>query len=641
MVDGDDYLQEGFDPRNVTVPRLRSILVAHNVDFPSTAKKPQLVELVNDHVLSQAPRLRAERARAKRSSFGIVNAGSADDTNTWDDEELRPAPKRSKSPVKRSTRRKTAEPETVEPAALRSPRKRSSRSTSRALSGVEDEGTVADAPKSVRRARRTSPLLHKVEVDETPRLLSEIPTVENDGESVFTDDNPFQSGSSPPAAKAAAHRRRTAGDKLFKDVRPSGRRSEVIPRKPSAFAAPQFRPETPEKPLEAGEEFTPGEQLELEIAQQAGEVSIVPRESHVAPGRQTNFKTPLLVLMLALLSAYGAWYRQEKIAVGYCGLGRPATTIIPPETPIPGFLQQIVEIQCEQCPLHAYCYEDFSARCESDFILKPHPLSLGGLIPLPPSCEPDGQKARRVQQVADKAVEELRERRAKFECGVTEDETGQQQTSPAISEEELKESISKQRSKRLSQREFDDLWTAAIGEVTAREEVVVENEESFWHALARYRLPLGLLAVLVQAVLYLRSKYRRHLATSAQVPGLVDVVLGRLANQKELGEEEIDDPWLFLPNLRDDVLRNVHSLAERERIWHKVRLIVEQNSNVRTGQREGRSGEVGRAWEWIGPVKGEGARRRRSGRMSWTNSETPEAREMVETKKWDEPRPYY
>ncbi|PHH88005.1 hypothetical protein CDD83_8128 [Cordyceps sp. RAO-2017] len=90
MVDGDDYLQEGFDPRSVTVPRLRSILVTHNVDFPSTAKKPQLVELVTDHVLSQAPKLRADRARAKRSSYGIVNAGSADDTNTWDEHELPP-----------------------------------------------------------------------------------------------------------------------------------------------------------------------------------------------------------------------------------------------------------------------------------------------------------------------------------------------------------------------------------------------------------------------------------------------------------------------------------------------------------------------------------------------------------------------
>lgn len=135
----------------------------------------------------------------------------------------------------------------------------------------------------------------------------------------------------------------------------------------------------------------------------------------------------------------------------------------------------------------------------------------------------------------------------------------------------------------------------------------------------------------------MRARYRKHIATKSQIPALVDLVLGRLANQKELGEEDIDDPWLFLPNLRDDVLRSVHSLSERERIWQKVRAVVEQNSNVRTSQREGRSGEVGRAWEWIGPVAGEAARRRRSGRMSLgaeVKVESPEVEDnILETKR--------
>lgn len=153
-------------------------------------------------------------------------------------------------------------------------------------------------------------------------------------------------------------------------------------------------------------------------------------------------------------------------------------------------------------------------------------------------------------------------------------------------------------------------------------------------------------------VLYLRARYRRHLAISAQVPALVDSVLGRLANQKELGEEDLDDPWLFLPNLRDDVLRAKHSLSEREMIWQRVKAVVEQNSNVRTSQREGRNGEVGRAWEWIGPTRGEGARKRRSGRVSWAPELKPEtsepepapapaARERTEAKRWEEARPYY
>jgi hypothetical protein len=225
--------------------------------------------------------------------------------------------------------------------------------------------------------------------------------------------------------------------------------------------------------MDAGEEFTPDAQLELEEAARRGEATIVPRR-HSKPARQTNLKTPFFVLFVSLLGVYLAWYRQEKVAVGYCGLGRPATQIIPPELPVPDFIVPFVEPQCEPCPSHAYCYEDFSVRCHSDFVLKPHPLSFGGLVPLPPSCEPDGEKARRVQAVADKAIEELRERRAKYECGELVDDSGVKIDSPAIAEEELKSTVSRKRNKRLNSDEFEDLWVAAIGEITTREEVIVE-----------------------------------------------------------------------------------------------------------------------------------------------------------------------
>lgn len=146
--------------------------------------------------------------------------------------------------------------------------------------------------------------------------------------------------------------------------------------------------------------------------------------------------------------------------------------------------------------------------------------------------------------------------------------------------------------------------------------------------LARHRGTIGGLIALALAGLYARARFRRRQADAALVPGLVDVVLDRLANQKLLSEEEgeeVYEPFLFLPHLRDDVLRSIHSARERERIWSLVRPIVELNSNVRTSQREGRHGDVGRAWEWIGAVGAaddgveSAARRRRSrsARVSW------------------------
>ncbi|KAF5650491.1 SRC1-regulation of cohesion (splice variant I) [Fusarium tjaetaba] len=614
MADMEDYLEEGFDPRSVTVPRLRSILVTHNVEYPATAKKAQLVELVEDHVLAQAPKLRAQRARAKRSSMGIVNAGSPEDNGTWDDYELPPpstTKRRSKSPRKSSARVK-GEDNVLATPVPRSPTKRSTRSVSRALSHADDHDNY-DAPRSIRQPRRTVTPQIKDEPQEEETILPD------HEESVFTHDNPFQSGSSPAQHKTPTNRRRTIADDSIRSVKSSSRRrtggynddyeDDVEP-------TPRYREPTPDL-LEPGEEFTPNEQLELEQAASRGEMEIEPRKPSQQVSRRGGFKAPLFVLLMSLFGAYLAWYRQEKIAVGYCEVGGQAKPLFSQDIPVPDALVPFVEPQCEPCPSHAYCYHDFSVRCENGFILKPHPLSLGGLVPLPPTCEPDGEKARRVKAVADRAIEELRDRRAQYECGELVGEDGKKEESPAMAEHELKATVSRKRSKRLNEDEFDELWAAAIGEVAAREEVeIIET-----------------------------ALYRKHVATSAQVPALVDLVLGRLANQKELGEEGIDDPWLFLPNLRDDVLRAIHSLSERERIWQRVRAVVEQNSNVRTSQREGRSGEVGRAWEWIGPVAGDGARRRRSGRVSLgpnSQVESPEpTKANPDVKKWEESRPIY
>jgi hypothetical protein len=179
--------------------------------------------------------------------------------------------------------------------------------------------------------------------------------------------------------------------------------------------------------------------------------------------------------------------------------------------------------------------------------------------------------------------------------------------------------------------------------------------------VARHRLSIGGLILSVLAVLYGRRRFIHNRALAAKIPALVDEVLERLATQKEVAFDAGDeDAFLFLPNLRDDVLRAMHSLSDRERLWQRVRAVVEQNSNVRTGQREGRNGEVGRAWEWIGPSRlgigagaagGDGsvARRRKSARVSWgpdVKGEEVADKPLVSDgrpvhRKWDEGRPIY
>lgn len=495
-----DYLQPGFDPASVTIPRLRSILITHGVDYPSTAKKGKLVEVFNEKITPQAKKILDRRAKAKRSSMGITNIDNSvgysvanNDMPPPSTSKARGRPKRNPGSAASSFKTESEEPEAIPSSRTLSPRKRSQRSTSRQL-GYSDTDTDshADSRRSTRKPSR------RYEMSPQPEVEHAQESEDDRADNVFSTENPFQSGSSPIPEETPSNRRKTSGlASAVKRPTSSRRRTEepedVIPEQTGytrSVETPQralSRLKTPQPPqtfqeVEASEEFTPEEQLALAQEDAArAQTAVVPRRKTKRSG---GLGTPLSVLLITLLGTYGVWYRQEKLSVGYCGLGAPAKQIIPRhvnfqefEFETPEWAIKLTEPECELCPAHAYCYTDGSVRCEDDYILKPHPLSAGGLVPLPPTCEPDGEKVRRVKAVADKAVEELRERRAKFECGELVDETGQAPESPAIAVEELKETVSEKRSKKLSKKEFDDLWSSALGEIETREEIEVERKD--------------------------------------------------------------------------------------------------------------------------------------------------------------------
>jgi hypothetical protein len=174
--------------------------------------------------------------------------------------------------------------------------------------------------------------------------------------------------------------------------------------------------------------------------------------------------------------------------------------------------------------------------------------------------------------------------------------------------------------------------------------------------------------MLVASAIYGRHKLISHRQATAQIPGLVATTLDRLATQAALKEDgRAGEPFISVGQLRDDVLRNVFSVSERERVWQNVRKIVETNSNVRAATREGgKTGEWSRVWEWIGPLDLapglEG--RRRSGLMgdgrgiggggqssgnlveeasasASTPAPPPPDRSDLEVRRWDEGRPIY
>jgi hypothetical protein len=120
---------------------------------------------------------------------------------------------------------------------------------------------------------------------------------------------------------------------------------------------------------------------------------------------------------------------------------------------------------CAPCPPHAQCLPNLEMRCNQDFIYKPHPFRLNGLLPLSGECIPDTEKQRRIAIVADRALNVLRDKAARVEC--------QDETPIGMMERDIKAELLKYKSGSLSDEEFDALFEAAIGELEKQEEVSI------------------------------------------------------------------------------------------------------------------------------------------------------------------------
>ena len=495
--DNLDHLAPGFDPSSLTIPRLRSILVYHNVNYPASAKKSQLIDIFNQKVVPHAPKILAAQSRVKRSSKGIEDVPSSQSTVDEEEDRQRMRPPPIPDTPRRGSRRRTTQAQTDgsaddEPvrqsSAGRTPGRPPRRVSTKPARPIDEDSGVEMATEKLAPPKRTRKSISPA-ANQEPRG-PEIKRKTDADDSPFTQDNPFQSGSSPaePETRAVSgeRRRKTLDSEEKKDPRRRSKptqRSEVAPtsRRSSSktieMSIARVKREDVVEPS-AGEEFTPDEQEELAIARAGNnDKDILPARRRPRPSSASSAVLKLATTLISLSAAvgFGVVWRQEKIEIGYCGVGRVPSTDIQ-GVDVPDWAASLLP-ECEPCPPHAFCSQNLATTCEDGFVLQPHPLSFGGVIPLPPSCEADGDKAKRVQLVVDKAVQELRERNAKFECGELVDETtGKQASSPVLDATQLKAEVSSMKKRAMNQEEFEDLWRSALPEIVGREEVVVESD---------------------------------------------------------------------------------------------------------------------------------------------------------------------
>jgi hypothetical protein len=515
MADEDElyYLQPGFDLNSLTIPRLRSILVAQNIHYPSSAKKGQLLEIVENELLPKRDKLLRAQARVRRTSKGITDVPSSQESTISGDEDdgrqLMPPPPAPKTPRSRKSKTDLSADAAVArtPGTSKRTKTPSRRSTTRTPRASDTEHTEPESSRStIRKPRKSAPSQATLE----PAIKIEEPDAGlkrqslEAGPSPFSDDNPFQSGSSPPSAsdrrKSASRSRKSLSSSTTKrrTTRSPPIKPEDSPPSRSTITFPVSRVTSvaSEDGIATTEEFTADAAEELADAERNGQV-VAGRSSTLVRRKKQRQSGPIaktapLAIITTVLGALGAWYRQEKVNIGYCGVGEPNWSLASNEL-IPAWVHETLQPACEPCPQHAVCYPNMEVECENDFVLKPHPLSLNGAIPLPPTCEPDSEKQRKIKAVADRAIEELRERRASYECGepvttttppqpsTEESETSQSVVQPTqskleVTPEELKQVMSKMRRKGMTQQEFDDLFAPALEDILERDEVEVTTD---------------------------------------------------------------------------------------------------------------------------------------------------------------------
>lgn len=115
-MDPNVYLAEGFDISKLTIPNLRSILVEHQVHFPSNASKGDLIEFFSQHVKPKsASILRKYNVGApdSLSDTGILDMRSNTNSNSpvteplplSDDDKTIPSKRHSESAAKRTKKK--------------------------------------------------------------------------------------------------------------------------------------------------------------------------------------------------------------------------------------------------------------------------------------------------------------------------------------------------------------------------------------------------------------------------------------------------------------------------------------------------------------------------------------------------------
>ncbi|BGP29857.1 inner nuclear membrane protein enriched at telomere/subtelomere region [Rhodotorula toruloides] len=351
--------------------------------------------------------------------------------------------------------------------------------------------------------------------------------------------------------------------------------------------------------------------------------------------------------LAALLVTYVLWWREEKLAAGFCDTNASTNALVASRhtslaVPLPDLPPSLLHFadhlhlrpSCTPCPAHGYCADGAFVGCTVDYVPRQHPLRLGGLIPISPACVPDTEKLMMVAMQASKASRLLRQRRGEVICKGLEKHRRKQGQAEAwiygLNAEAVLAALRSENERAgrpFAEDVLEEVNRIALRDLEAHGEVVVWQDEDgpddYWYAAktaemslsCRARLAaiqsakrhksalagfLGFLSILA----WLRSKFRSRRANAEKVRQLVQVALRQLQQQERAHYADpvlIPFPHVVPSHLRDLILQDEHSPSRRAALWKGVEKVVEGNANVRVMSVE-QNGEEMRGWLWTGPT---------------------------------------
>ncbi|KAG0340821.1 inner nuclear membrane protein enriched at telomere/subtelomere region [Podila horticola] len=615
------YLRPDFDPWSIKMDLIRDILIQHDIKPPTGAvRKQELVDMFNLHIKPQVAKLREAHQSVVPTEEGIIKVpkgkGTIMELYDGDNDDSDSLPPRSA----KATRSKSFQPVVEVP-----PVAKVKRSNSRVMAEKSDTESKDTRGRKPRKSGFES------DTDDTARSASRsrkksVDKMKAKKSDNFSNENPFQSGND-------TERTRSKSRDTSSRTRSSSRsRSKKTVKEPAR--APEFK--VPEQPAFSRFMQTPTGHSEkssgsspyqsspsLRTRSKKVEVDLPkPKTLHISAEDDDNILDKdwglyfrLIGCTLAAIGlAYGVWYRNTRFEIGFCpasdqGANQSGNWLYP---------------SCIPCPDHALCLTpDSEPICSPEYLLKPHILSFGNLLPLSPICVLDRAKEYQSFQIADAAEKWVHEQAGKEECSFYRVSPKVRLARQQIPEEELRKHVEQAKEAKVSDEEFQEYWEMALRELHRRSDKVVfeanEDGKTIRSLKPRKTISCRLRQALVGwivkfkaiftgivlsaiALVVLQHKVAKRQKKQKIINGLVANVLSKLSTQAHYYYvDPVLHPDPFLPqlHLRDALLANVHSPTERQEIWAQVEKIVEKNSNVRLGSQEVR-GEPHRTWEWVG-----------------------------------------